>query len=261
MADRLAAMARDLLEQDSLQATVDRIAAHAVDLVHGCDAAGILTLRRARCRHWPPPRTWSVPATGSRASWAKARASTRSPTTSPSSASPTSPHARTAGPATRPRPAPWVSAALFTRHETLAALNLYWFRPRSFTEAGEHLGWLLASHAAVAFAYACAPGVHHGKRHHRPCALTAYKATRHRRLGRIVSADAAGIYRARARRHCLPSHALSTTGQVHERVTRSVRVSPRSHRAALERRPPLNRTFVHDLPRVCPLRVHPGGRC
>ena len=42
LATGLAAMARELLAQDSVQTTLDSIAAHAVKLVNGCEAAGII---------------------------------------------------------------------------------------------------------------------------------------------------------------------------------------------------------------------------
>lgn len=45
----LAGMARDLLAQDGVQNTLDRIVAHAVDLVEGCEQAGVLLLH-ARSR-------------------------------------------------------------------------------------------------------------------------------------------------------------------------------------------------------------------
>ncbi|MCT9114448.1 GAF domain-containing protein, partial [Streptomyces mirabilis] len=43
---------------------------------------------------------------------------------------------------------------LFTDDENLGALNLYSRKPGAFTEASELAGWLLASHAAVAFSSA-----------------------------------------------------------------------------------------------------------
>jgi transcriptional regulator with GAF, ATPase, and Fis domain len=46
LAVALAETARDLLAQETLQSTLDRISEHAVDLVEGCEAAGILTVRR-----------------------------------------------------------------------------------------------------------------------------------------------------------------------------------------------------------------------
>lgn len=43
---------------------------------------------------------------------------------------------------------------LFTEDEDLGALNLYSHKPGAFTDASEVAGWLLASHAAVAFSSA-----------------------------------------------------------------------------------------------------------
>jgi hypothetical protein len=40
---------------------------------------------------------------------------------------------------------------LLTEEEILGALNLYSSRPEALTERSEQMGWLLASHAAVAF--------------------------------------------------------------------------------------------------------------
>jgi hypothetical protein len=51
LAVALAEMARDLLAQDTLQSTLDRISEHAVELVDGCEAAGILTVRRRSSGH------------------------------------------------------------------------------------------------------------------------------------------------------------------------------------------------------------------
>ena len=47
-AEQMALLARDLLAQDSVQATLDEIVAAAVKLVDGCDAAGILAVRKGR---------------------------------------------------------------------------------------------------------------------------------------------------------------------------------------------------------------------
>jgi transcriptional regulator with GAF, ATPase, and Fis domain len=43
---------------------------------------------------------------------------------------------------------------LYTEDDNLGALDIYSSRPNAFTEASEHTGWLLASHAAVALASA-----------------------------------------------------------------------------------------------------------
>lgn len=43
---------------------------------------------------------------------------------------------------------------LYTEQEDLGALNLYSARPAAFTKGSETVGWLLASHGAVAFSSA-----------------------------------------------------------------------------------------------------------
>lgn len=43
---------------------------------------------------------------------------------------------------------------LFNEQETFGALNLYSSQPHAFTERSERVGWVFASHAAVAFASA-----------------------------------------------------------------------------------------------------------
>jgi hypothetical protein len=47
-----------------------------------------------------------------------------------------------------------VGFLLFTEEDELGALNLYSQRAGAFTKRSEQVGWLLASHAAVAFASA-----------------------------------------------------------------------------------------------------------
>ncbi|HEV7627472.1 MAG TPA: GAF and ANTAR domain-containing protein, partial [Streptomyces sp.] len=43
---------------------------------------------------------------------------------------------------------------LYTEEDNLGALDLYSSKPNGFTKQSEHVGWLLASHAAVAFSSA-----------------------------------------------------------------------------------------------------------
>ncbi|GAA5164681.1 GAF and ANTAR domain-containing protein [Pseudonocardia eucalypti] len=114
LAKGLAEMARDLLAQDSVQGTLDRIVVAAVDLVDGCDAAGILAVRDGRV-HTLASTDDVVRASD------ELRASFR----------------------------------LYTHeNKNLGALDLYSSRPGAFAEGFEHVGWLLASHAAVALASA-----------------------------------------------------------------------------------------------------------
>lgn len=160
-ATRLARMARDLLSQQSVEETLDSIVTHAVDLVDGCEAAGILTVHEktvhtltasgslvyesdriqekleegpcfdaARIQHERAFRIEDMSAAQER--WPRF-----------------APRALELGVGSM------MGLLLFTHSENnLGALNMYSSRPGAFTHASETVGWLLASHAAVAFSSA-----------------------------------------------------------------------------------------------------------
>ncbi|KOG11765.1 GAF and ANTAR domain-containing protein [Streptomyces viridochromogenes] len=160
-AQQMAAMARDLLAQESVDATLNRITGSATELVEGCDAAGILVLRGKEVQTLAPTHELVVDSD---------RLQERL------SEGPCFDAAHTKGgervfripDLTREQPR-WPSFApqaqqlgvgsmmgfmLYTEDEELGALNLYSRKPGVFTEVSELAGWLLASHAAVAFASA-----------------------------------------------------------------------------------------------------------
>lgn len=159
-ATRLARMARDLLVQQSVQETLDHIVTHAVDLVDGCEAAGILTLDAKRVH--------TLAASGSlvyesdriqeklgegpcfdatRVQHEAFRIEDMS--TSVERWPRYAPRARQLGVGSM------MGLLLFTHSEdNLGALNMYSSRPGAFTHTSEQVGWLLASHAAVAFSSA-----------------------------------------------------------------------------------------------------------
>lgn len=157
---RLARMARDLLAQDSVDKTLQRIAAHAVELVDGCADAGVLVIEKTgrvqtlaahgdlvhasdklqeetgegpcfdAARHAQDVyRIEDITATSSR--WTRY-----------------APRARELGIGSV------MGFCLYTEEDNLGALNMYSTRPGAFTEESEHIGWLLASHAAVALSSA-----------------------------------------------------------------------------------------------------------
>ncbi|HEX2132582.1 MAG TPA: GAF and ANTAR domain-containing protein [Actinophytocola sp.] len=154
----LASMARDLLAQPTVQATLDRIVAHAVELVDGCESAGILIVRRGEVQ--------ALAATDDRArasdllqgevgegpcldATLREEQAFRIPDMV----------ADERWPKYGPRAVELdigsaMGFLLFTEDENLGALNMYSSRPNAFGERTEHIGWLLASHAAVAFASA-----------------------------------------------------------------------------------------------------------
>ncbi|MFJ3561203.1 GAF and ANTAR domain-containing protein [Streptomyces anulatus] len=188
-AQRIATMAHDLLEQDTVAGTLDRIAASATELVEGCDAAGILILRDGHVQ--------TLAATGPMAEEshrlqesmqegpcfdaARRRDGERVFRIGDMTA------LQQRWPAFAPSAAElgigsMMGFLLFTDDENLGALNLYSRLPGRFTETSETAAWVLASHAAVALSSA---------RNH--AQLTEAVATRH------VIGEAMGILMARHR--------------------------------------------------------------
>ncbi len=158
LATALARMARELLTQETVGQTLDSIAAHAVELVDGCEFAGILAVENGRLR--------TVAATHTIAEESDRIQVELGEGPCLDSALRTERVYRIDDLATDerwPRYGPkagelGIGSAmgflLYTRDHNLGALNLYGGRPHAFGERCEHVGWLLASHAAVAFASA-----------------------------------------------------------------------------------------------------------
>ncbi|MEU5768418.1 GAF and ANTAR domain-containing protein [Streptomyces asoensis] len=159
-AESMAELARNLLAQDSVQGTLDEIAASAVRLVDGCDAAGILAVRKGRavtlssCGELveESDRLQGELAEGPCFDLAGRvkdgeRVYRIADMSRPQPAWPrfaTAAHGLGIGSMT--------GVLLYTHDEDFGALNLYARRPGTFGEDVETAGWLLASHAAVALA-------------------------------------------------------------------------------------------------------------
>ncbi|MFF8019431.1 ANTAR domain-containing protein [Streptomyces sp. NPDC007929] len=158
-AEEMALLARNLLKQESLQQTLDEIAVSAVKLVDGCDAAGILAVRKGRAvtlashgdmveesDRWQgelgegPCFDLARRAEGDRVF--RIADMTRPQPDWPRYAE----AARELGIGSM------TGVLLYTHDEDFGALNLYARRPGTFTEDIATAGWLLASHAAVALA-------------------------------------------------------------------------------------------------------------
>ncbi|MFV0131759.1 ANTAR domain-containing protein [Streptomyces sp. HMX87] len=160
-AEQMAVLARDLLAKESVQETLDAIAAAAVKLVDGCDAAGILAVRKGRaitlasCGDMVEDSDRIQGQLGEGPCYDLARRGTGERTYRIQDM-------------TRPQPT-WPAYAeaarglgigsmagilLYTDKEDFGALNLYARRPGTFTKDLETAGWMLASHAAVALASA-----------------------------------------------------------------------------------------------------------
>ncbi|MCZ4510148.1 GAF and ANTAR domain-containing protein [Streptomyces sp. ActVer] len=155
----LAEMARDLLAQDSAQDTLDRIVEHATVLINGCDHAGILTVRRGEVHALAA--TSDLVRRADRIQQDLQEGPCFDAVTDRQQVYTIQdlrqPHDRW------PRFAPELNKLgmgsamgflLFTEDDDLGALNVYSREPGTFDEAAQRAGWILASHAAVAFSAA-----------------------------------------------------------------------------------------------------------
>lgn len=160
-ARQMASMARDLLAEQTLDATLEQITSSAVELVDGCDASGILVLRGDRVSSLAPTEQLVTDSDRLQESLREgpcfdaARPETservfRIPdfTEDPERWQSFVPRCRELGVGSM------MGFLLYTREDELGALNMYSRRPGVFTEDSETAGWLLASHAAVAFSSA-----------------------------------------------------------------------------------------------------------
>ncbi|CAM5629312.1 transcription antitermination regulator [Streptomyces pilosus] len=160
-ARQMASMARDLLAEHTLDSTLEQITRSAVDLVDGCDASGILVLRDGRVSSLAPTEQLVIDSDrlqeglreGPCFDAARPDLSERvfripDFTEDPRRWSAFVPRCRELGVGSM------MGFLLYTREEELGALNMYSRKPGMFTEESETAGWLLASHAAVAFSTA-----------------------------------------------------------------------------------------------------------
>jgi transcriptional regulator with GAF, ATPase, and Fis domain len=159
-AQQMASMARDLLSQESLSGTLERISGSAVELVEGCEAAGILILHGKTIETLAPTEQLVVASDRLQEQAGEGPCFDAAHTKNdervfrvrdfahesrwPAYA----PQARQLGVGSM------MGFLLYTEDEELGALNLYSPSPGAFTETSELAGWLLASHAAVAFSSA-----------------------------------------------------------------------------------------------------------
>lgn len=156
LATALAEMARDLARRSSVADTLDRIAAHAVRLIDGCEAAGVMVLRRGVVEtlaatdnvvhlsdRWQGELGEGPCFDATRNVHEAYRIADMTTTTRrwPRYA----PKAREIGIGSM------MGFLLFTDEQrNLGALDLYASKPGAFDQEHEHVGWLLAAHAAVA---------------------------------------------------------------------------------------------------------------
>ncbi|MEU3852169.1 GAF and ANTAR domain-containing protein [Streptomyces sp. NPDC029554] len=160
-AEHMAMLARDLLAQDSVQATLDEIAASAVKLVEGCDAAGILTVSRGRavtlavCGDMVEESDRLQGELGEGPCFDAARRVDGERLFRIADMTVPQPSWPKFGRAARDLGiGSMTGVLLYTDRHDFGALNLYSRRPGAFGRDIETAGWLLASHAAVALSTA-----------------------------------------------------------------------------------------------------------
>jgi transcriptional regulator with GAF, ATPase, and Fis domain len=158
LATALARMARDLLAQETVQHTLDRIVEHAVALVDGCEAAGIVTVESGTPRTLAATNRIAAESDRIQAELGEGPCLDDTlPEARVYRIEDMATERRWPGYASKAHEAGIGSAMgflLYTRDRQLGALNVYGSGGHAFGEHSEHVGWLLASHAAVAFASA-----------------------------------------------------------------------------------------------------------
>ena len=163
-AEHMASLARDLLAQESVTDTLERITGSATELIEDCDAAGILLLRSNRVQSLAPTDRVVVESDALQGRLGEGPCFDAARTSAGQRQYRIRDFRDVHGEAERwPEYVPearklglgsMMGFLLFTEDEDLGALDLYSYRPGAFSEADETAGWLLASHAAVAFSSA-----------------------------------------------------------------------------------------------------------
>ncbi|MFD8236258.1 GAF and ANTAR domain-containing protein [Streptomyces sp. NPDC059696] len=160
-AQQMASMARDLLAQETVLATLQHITKAATERVAGCDAAGILLLHGKRVETLAPTDDMVIESDRLQERLTQGPCFDAARTSNGERvfriADLTAEQDRWPAYAARARDlgvGSMMGFLLYTDDEDLGALNFYGHRPGSFTDDSETAGWLLASHAAVAFSSA-----------------------------------------------------------------------------------------------------------
>lgn len=155
----LAGMAQDLLAAPTVQETLDRVVTHAVDLVDGCEAAGILVITGGEVHtiaatHDLARESDRVQGELGEGPCLQATLLGEPVFRIPDMEAATGRWRRYAPAARKLGIGSAMGFWLFTDEANLGALNLYSSRPDAFGQRTEQVGWLLAAHASVAFASA-----------------------------------------------------------------------------------------------------------
>ncbi|WP_203643961.1 GAF and ANTAR domain-containing protein [Streptomyces sp. SID14478] len=156
----MASAARGFLAVDGVDSTLDKATAAAVELVEGCDAAGVLVLGQGRVTTLAPTSSLVEESdqlqgqVGEGPCFDVAR--TKHPVFRIHDLSTETVRWRSYAPKAHALGIGSMMGFLLYTHgeEDLGALNLYSHRPGAFTDDSETAGWLLATHAAVALSAA-----------------------------------------------------------------------------------------------------------
>ena len=156
LASQLAAVARALASELSVDLTLQRLVEMAGAIVPGCHHAGVSVLRRGRPE--TPAATDEVPAEVDRIQYEAGEGPCLSavlewPTYRTGDLSAETRWPRFAGPAAeRTGVLSVLACRLFTEGDTVGALNLYSRERDGFDDEAEAIGTILAAHAALVFA-------------------------------------------------------------------------------------------------------------
>ncbi|MGX1542559.1 GAF and ANTAR domain-containing protein [Streptomyces adustus] len=158
---QMASMARELLAQDSVDATLERITVSATELVEGCDDAGILVLHDTKVETLAPTHALVTDCDLLQQQLGEGPCFDAAYSTQGERVYriPDLSAAQQRWPVFAPQAlqlgvGSMMGFLLFTEAEDLGALNFYSRGPGAFTQDSELAGLLLASHAAVAFSAA-----------------------------------------------------------------------------------------------------------
>ncbi|MGK9461338.1 GAF and ANTAR domain-containing protein [Streptomyces sp. G6] len=156
-AQQMASLARDLLAQETVDATLERITQAATELVEGCDEAGILILKGRKVTSLAPTDQLVIDSDrlqerlGEGPCFDAARPGQEERVFRIADFTEQTPRWPAFGPqAHELGVGSMMGFLLYTDDEELGALNIYSHKPGAFGENSETAGWLLASHAAVA---------------------------------------------------------------------------------------------------------------
>ncbi|GAA3760971.1 transcriptional regulator with GAF, ATPase, and Fis domain [Spinactinospora alkalitolerans] len=148
---------RDLLAQGSLQHVLDEIVRLAVRTIDGCEEAGVLLVDRRRRRFETPATTGELVRASDEAQFESDEGPCLDAARHERSFLVVDMARETRWPRYRPRAVELGIAAmmgfeLFPHERVFGALDLYSRRAHAFDEHSREVGWVFASHAAVAIA-------------------------------------------------------------------------------------------------------------